>query len=126
MRYLVSALFVVVGIIHLLPLSGLAGAAQLTTLYGLDFSEPNLVLLMRHRAVLFGLLGALCLFAAFRPRLQSLTLVAAAVSVVSFLVLAWDSGQYNASLARVVSADLVALACIIVAAGLRAYEHRRR
>lgn len=126
MRYLVSALFVVVGIIHLLPLSGLAGAAQLTTLYGLDFSEPNLALLMRHRAALFGLLGALCLFAAFRPRLQPLTLAAAAVSVISFLVLAWDTGQYNAALARVVTADLVALACIIVAAGLRAYEHRRR
>jgi hypothetical protein len=126
MRYLVSALLVVVGAIHLLPLSGLAGAAQLNTLYGLDFSDPNLAVLMRHRAVLFGLVGALCLFAAFRSRLQPLALVAAAISVVSFLLLAWDTGQYNASLARVVAADLVALACLVVAAGLRAYEHRRR
>lgn len=126
MRYLVSALLVVVGIIHLLPLSGLAGAPQLNTLYGLDFSEPNLVLLMRHRAVLFGLVGALCMFAAVRSRMQPLALLVAAVSVVSFLLLAWDTGQYNASLARVVTADLVALASIIVAAGLRAYEHRRR
>lgn len=126
MRYLVSALLVVIGAIHLLPLSGLAGAAQLNTLYGLDFSEPNLALLMRHRAVLFGLVGALCLFAAVRSRLQPLALVAAAISVVSFLLLAWDTGPYNASLARVVAADFVALACLIVAAGLRAYEHRQR
>jgi hypothetical protein len=126
MRYLVAALLVVVGAIHLLPLSGVVGTAQLNTLYGLDFSEPNLALLMRHRAVLFGIIGAICLFAAVRSRLQPLALVTAAISVVSFLLLAWDTGHYNASLARVVTADLVALACIVVAAGLRAYEQRQR
>jgi hypothetical protein len=81
---------------------------------------------MRHRAVLFGLIGLLCLFAAFRARLQPLALVAAAISVVSFLLLAWHTGGYNASLARVVTADVVALACLVVAACLRAYESRSR
>ena len=57
MRYLVSATLVLVGLIHLLPLSGVLSADQLASLYGLSFSEPNLAILMRHRAVLFGLLG---------------------------------------------------------------------
>ncbi len=115
MRHLIAAMLVIVGIIHLLPLSGVLGAAQLTALYGLDFGDPDLAVLMRHRAVLFGLLGAFLLVAAFRPRWQPAALVAGFVSVLSFLVIAWSTGGYNAAVARVVTADLVALACLVVA-----------
>ena len=58
-RYLVPAMLILVGLIHLLPLSGVLGSERLASLYGLSFSEPNLAILMRHRAVLFGLLGVL-------------------------------------------------------------------
>ena len=39
MKYLVTATLIVVGVIHLLPLSGVLGSARLTSLYGLDFNE---------------------------------------------------------------------------------------
>jgi hypothetical protein len=55
---LVSAMFLVVAIIHLLPVSGVFGAKRLAALYGISFNDPNQAILMRHRAVLFGLLGA--------------------------------------------------------------------
>jgi hypothetical protein len=116
MRYLVSASLVLAGIIHLLPLSGRLGSERLATLYGLDFSEPNLALLMRHRAVLFGLLGTFLVFAAFKPSLQPLAFLAAFVSVVSFLLLAWSSGGYNAQVGRVMTADLVALVALVIGA----------
>jgi len=116
MRYLVSASLVVAGIIHLLPLSGAMGAERLATLYGLDFSEPNLSILMRHRAVLFGLLGAFLVFAAFRSSLQAIAFIAAFVSVLSFLLLAWSSGGYNTLVGRVVTADLVALVALVIGA----------
>ena len=58
MKHIVSVMLVVVGLTHLLPLSGVRGAASLAHLYGLQFNEPTLEILMRHRAVLFGLLGA--------------------------------------------------------------------
>jgi hypothetical protein len=116
MRYLVSASLVLAGIIHLLPLPGLLGSERLATLYGLDFSEPNLALLMRHRAVLFGLLGTFLVFAAFKPSLQPLAFLAAFVSVVSFLLLAWSSGGYNAQVGRVMTADLVALVALVIGA----------
>ena len=116
MRYLVSASLILAGIIHLLPLSGLLGADRLTALYGLDFSEPSLSILMRHRAVLFGLLGAFLVFAAFRPSLQPLAFIAAFVSVLSFLLLAWSSGDYNPQVGRVVTADLVALVALVIGA----------
>jgi len=57
MRLLISAMLIVVGVIHLLPLSGVLGSARLGALYGVPIDDPNLEILMRHRAVLFGLLG---------------------------------------------------------------------
>jgi hypothetical protein len=109
-------MLIVVGIIHLLPLSGVLGAERLAGLYGLSFEEANIAILMRHRAVLFGLLGAFLIHAAFRPALQPLAFVAGFVSVASFLGLAYEVGGYNAGVARVVAADWVALACLAVGA----------
>ena len=114
MKYIVSAMLVIVGLIHLLPLSGVLGATSLSNLYGLQINEPNLEILMRHRAVLFGLLGAFFVLAAFKPALQSIALVGGFISVVSYLALAWSVGGYNAQLSRVFTADLVALGCLLV------------
>jgi hypothetical protein len=117
----VPALLVVVGIVHLLPLPGVLGSERLAALYGIGFDEPNLALLMRHRAVLFGMLGAFLLFAAFKPAWHTLALVGAAVSVLSFLALAWlTDGVVTAQVQRVVVADLVALVCLAVAAAVHA------
>lgn len=114
MRLLVSAMLVVVAVIHLLPLSGVLGGERLSALYGLSFNEPSLSILMRHRAVLFGLLGLFLFFAAFQPAWQTVAFIAGLVSVVSFLWLAWSVGGYNAHVARVVMADVLALACLII------------
>ena len=112
---IISGLLIVAGIIHLLPLSGVLGAERLAALYGLSFQEPNLLLLMRSRAVLFGLLGAFLLYAAWRPALQPLALFAGLASVLSFLLLSWSGPGYNEALRRVVIADGVALACLALA-----------
>jgi heme A synthase len=79
------------------------------------FSEPNLEILMRHRAVLFGLLGGFMVLAAFRPAFQAVALVAGLASVLSFVWLAWLVGGYNALVGRVFVADLIALACLLIA-----------
>jgi hypothetical protein len=120
-RYLVSAMLVVVGIIHLLPLSGVLGSERVAALYGLSMGDPNLAILMRHRAVLFGLLGAFFLVAAFAVPLQTAAFIAGFVSVVSFLWLAWSVGGYNAQVARVLTADIIALVCLIVGAAAHVY-----
>jgi hypothetical protein len=113
-HYLVSAMLVIVGAVHLLPLSGVLGGARLSAVYGIAFNEPNLLILMRHRAVLFGLLGLFMIVAAFKPSLQFAAFVAGFVSVVSFLWLAYSTGGYNAAIARVVAADIAALVCLLI------------
>lgn len=114
MRHVVSLMLVVVGVIHLLPLSGVLGAERLTSLYGLPFHDPNLAVLMRHRAVLFALLGAFLLASAFRPSWQPMAFAAGGISVVSFLWLAASTGDYNAEIARVVWIDVAALVCLVI------------
>lgn len=115
LRTIVTAMLTVVSLIHLMPLVGVLGAEQLTSLYGLYLVEPNTLILMRHRAILFGLLGAFILLAAFRQRYQLMAFVVGYISVVGFLVLAYSSRDYNAALKQVVQADLVALVALIVA-----------
>lgn len=116
MEKVVAGLLVLVGIIHLLPVSGVLGAERLSILYGVSLTEPNLVILMRHRAVLFGLLGLLMIYAAFKPALQPLALVAGFLSVVSFIAIAWSTGAYNDAIRRVVIADIIAVVALCIAA----------
>jgi len=106
------------GGIHLLPLPGILGAGQLTRLYGVAADDPDVGILLQHRAVLFGLLGVLLIAAAFRPDLRAVALIAGLVSTVSFLAIAWGVGGYSAQVARVVAADLLAVVLLLVAAGL--------
>ncbi|QTN30766.1 phosphopantetheine adenylyltransferase [Rhodoferax sp. AJA081-3] len=125
MHYLTMAMLMVVGIIHLLPMSGVLGTERLAALYGLPINEPNLAILMRHRAVLFGLLGLFLVYAAFRPGLQTLAFVAGFASVLSFLWLAWSQGGYNPQIQRVVIADVVALVCLVLGGLVHAYRQLR-
>ncbi|MDR6767102.1 peptidoglycan/LPS O-acetylase OafA/YrhL [Acidovorax delafieldii] len=112
------------GAIHLIPLLGVFGAAPLASLYGTTPSEPNTLILLRHRAVLFGIVGGVCMAAAFKPRYQWLGLTVGAVSVLSFLLLAWSTGGFNTHLQHVVVADGLALACLVAGALARARSER--
>lgn len=125
MRYFISASLLLTAVIHLLPLVGVVGATPLSELYGIAVSEPNIEILMRHRAVLFGLLGAFLTFAAFNPSLQRAGFIAGIVSVVSFLLLAISVGQYNWQLSRVVVADVVALLALVAGGVALALSERR-
>ena len=106
------------GIIHLLPLPGILGADQLRRLYGVAVDDASLRILLQHRAVLFGLLGALLVAAAVRPELRTLALIAGLASTVSILVIAGNVGGYNTLVGRVVAVDIVAVALLLVAAGM--------
>ena len=105
----ISGLLLIVAAIHLLPIAGVLGADRLALLYGIDVADNNLAILMRHRAVLFGILGGLCALAAFRPRFQPLAFIAASISVLSFLYLAISVGEYNDAIQKIVIADVLAV-----------------
>ena len=116
MRYIVPAVLLLLSGIHALPLMGVLGSSRLSSLYGIPIDEPNLEILMRHRAVLFGLLAAFLAYAALRPDLHRLAMIAAALSVGSFVALTGVVGGANAALVTVCRVDLAALGLLGVAA----------
>lgn len=115
---LITALMLVVAFIHLVPIVGFFGAGRLSSLYGIESDSPDLEILMRHRAVLFGILGAFFAYAAFTPQLQPIAFVGAALSLAGFFYLAFSVGGYGAPIRKVVIADLIAALCLAGAIAL--------
>jgi len=110
----ITGLLLVVAIIHILPVSGFTGVARLESLYGVAISGSDLEILMRHRALLFGILGVFFAYAAFTPSMQPLAFIAAFATIFSFFYLAATVGGYNAAIQKVVLADIVAVICLLV------------
>lgn len=125
MRALATALLLAVGVVNLVPVSGALSASRLEALYGLPFAQPDLLILMRHRALLFAIVGALLVGAALHPPLRPFGIAAGLVSMLSFVAVALDVGGYNAQIARVVAVDLVASG-VLLGAALLSHLARRR
>jgi hypothetical protein len=113
MQSIATIMLLIVAAIHVLPLLGAFGEKHLSGLYGICLGDPNLAILMRHRAVLFGLLGAFLFVAALTPPLRLAGFVAGAISVGSFLLLAWHVGGYNTHLRKVFVTDVIAAVCLV-------------
>ena len=109
----IAGLMLVVAVIHLLPITGFFGADRLSSLYGIEITDGNLEILMRHRAILFGILGAFFAYAAFTPALQPLAFIAAFASLASFFFLSLSVGDFSDSIRKVVAADIVASLCLL-------------
>lgn len=113
MKMLITVIFILVGLINLYPAIGMLSSEQLVALYGIEFVSSEHLILMRHRAVMFGLLGVLILCAAFKPAMRPLASIAALVSMISFIVIALAYADYNlaaisSSIYKVVIADIIA------------------
>ena len=121
MKLITALLLVGVGILHLAPVAGVTGVASLGRLYGITIESPEIEILLRHRAVLFGIVGGLLLVSAFAPRLQTIALLTGLISIVSFLWIARATGHYGPTIERIVEADILALVALVLAGGCRLY-----
>jgi hypothetical protein len=121
MKHIVTAIFILVGIVNFLPVLGVLGAARLETLYGLPITQDDLLLLLRHRATLFGLLGAFIIASAFRDSWRNLAAAAGLLSMLSFILLALPLSAHGAELQRVFWIDVIA--CVLLAFGC--WRHNR-
>ena len=115
---MVTSALVAAGLVHLIPSVGVLGADTLDVLYGTDLhdndNDIDNDILLRHRAVLFGILGIATLTAAWTRRLQTFALVANLASVASFVVIAVTGPDTTPAIERVTLIDAV-LAVLIAA-----------
>lgn len=72
-------------------------------------------LLLRHRALLFGLMGGLVLFSLYQTGLQAAAMLISGISMIGFMVLAWPTDALNEPLHTVFLVDVVGLCCWLVA-----------
>ena len=115
MRVLSTVLIVLASLVNLAPVTGAFSAERMQALYGVALADENLAILMRHRAILFGIVGGLLAVAAFHPPLRPAAYAAGFVSMLSFCVIVWLAASPNAELQRVCWIDVAALAALLAA-----------
>ena len=114
-KTIITVLLLIVGLINFIPIIGVVSAEQLTKLYGIKLTDNNLIILLQHRALMLGLIGAFIMYAAFYPTLQKLAFIAGFISMSGFLVIAWKSGVYNQGIEKIITMDIIALALLSIA-----------
>jgi hypothetical protein len=102
-------------LIHLLPLVGALGPAQVARMYDVKVDGPDLTVLLVHRALLFGLVGAALIGAIFCEDARPYVIGGVLVSDVAFLAIAGRNPGINAAMKRVVGADVISIVLLLVA-----------
>ena len=115
---LVAALLFAVGIIYVLPGALAFDPGASMRLYGIALAGEELILLMRHRAVLLALVGGLLVFAAFRPFLRRTAIAVALVSKLSFELLFLLAPDLDPAITRVAASDAVSIVLLLAALAL--------
>jgi hypothetical protein len=110
---------VVVGLINFAPVIGVISAQKLESAYSVTLAGNDLAILMRHRALLFGILGAFILYSAYNPVYQSAAIIMGGVSMFGFALLAVGVGGYNEAVGKVLFIDLVGIFFLLAAVVLK-------
>jgi hypothetical protein len=106
--------FALVGLLHIVPALGLLGRSTLERAYGVQLESGSLLVLMQHRALLFGLLAVACLLAAWLPSWRLPVGAMALASMLGFVAIA-NMHNHNATVARIVWVDAAAALVLVVA-----------
>lgn len=124
MERIITRILFLVGAINFYPVVGVLSAKMLSNLYLIDVQSNDPLILLKHRAVLFGLLGGFIIYSAFKPELQWLAIIMGLVSMLSFIVVAFLVGDFGAGIRKVIIADVIASGGLLIVLGLRWYMLR--
>lgn len=105
----------VAGVINLLPSLLAFLPAKIAKSYGIEIPNANYELLLRHRAILFGIIGGLMIYAALVKKHYELSTIAGLVSMISFIILYFLIGKdINSELKKVMIIDVVATVILCI------------
>ena len=110
--------WLLLALLHLPPAAALVRPAMLESLYGVPRDGPAFPLFL-HRAALFAIVAALCLWAAADPAVRRPASLACTISMLSFLLIYWRTGAPR-TLRTIAVADLLFLP-VLAWAGWRAF-----
>lgn len=119
MEKLIIGLIVVAGLINFYPVVGILSSEILFNLYKIDSISNDVLILLKHRAILFGFLGGFIIYSAFKPELQIWGIILGLASMLPFIVIALFIGNYGVGIQKIVVADVIASIGLIIALALR-------
>ncbi len=119
MNMAVAILLFVVGVINFLPVIGVLSAAKISQAYSIELPSNDLIILMRHRALLFGVVGGFILYSVFVPSYQFAAMLMAAITMIGYLYFVWAVGGYNDSILKVAMVDVLGIVCLALAVVLK-------
>ena len=115
MNKIYLSLLFLVGVINFLPIVGILSLDKINQAYGLSIDDNNLAILLRHRALLFGLIGGFVIYSVFKPQYQIASIVLAAISMLGYLYFFWSIGDSNTALLKIAQADIVGIVLLTFA-----------
>ncbi|MCC2656560.1 MAG: hypothetical protein K0Q76_1668 [Panacagrimonas sp.] len=109
-----AAALLAASFIHLMPAIGMISVVRLSALYGVTPTDATTLLLLRHRAVMFAVLGIGLAASAFVPMLRMPAAVLALVTMLAFVLLA-GGAAHGPAIRRVVRVDIVVSVLVVAA-----------
>ena len=126
MAVLASILLLVVGVINFLPVLGVTSADRLAAVYGIDVFGNDLVIVLKHRALMFGAVGGFIIYSVFFPQHRPPAMAMAAIVMIGYAVLMFAVGNYNAELYRILLVNGVGIACLLAAVAIQLFASGNR
>ena len=111
------------GIINILPAFLAFIPDKISKSYGIELPNENFELLLRHRAILFGIIGGLMIYSAIAKKYYTIATSVGLISMVSFILLFFLIGKdINSELKNIMIVDIVA--SFILCLGLLLFKLR--
>tara|TARA_R110001583_G_C5362111_1_gene381690 strand:+ start:71 stop:442 length:372 start_codon:yes stop_codon:yes gene_type:complete len=104
----------IAGGINILPSILVFLPEKISKSYGIEIPNVDFELLLRHRAVLFGIVGGLMIYSAILKKYYSISVTVGLISMISFIILYFLMNGINAELEKVMKIDLVAVVILLV------------
>lgn len=113
----------IAGIINFIPSFIAFLPTKITLSYGIKVPDQNFELLLRHRGILFGIVGGFMLYSVFAKKHYDLATLFGLISMVSFLILFYlTKGEINKELTGVMKVDAVAIVILLVGYALYKFK----
>ena len=111
----------VAGVINFIPSFLAFIPSKISSSYGVEVSTANYELLLRHRAVMLGIIGGFMIYAAISKKQYSDAIVLGMISMVSFVIFyVMMKGEINPQLTKVMKMDVLAIVVLLI--GLVVYK----
>lgn len=110
------AILVVIGVITASPIVTALNPSGISSLYNVAFEDDAVLLLVRHRQAMLGVLGAALVYGAFFDRLRMMVIIAAMVSKLAFIGLCVATPDLTQGIQRVIYFDAVSILLLLIAA----------